>query len=85
MNELKILGDYILCRTIGDGTFSKVKLGVKRSTRDKVAIKIIKKDEIFNYKDMDRIQREIKILKSINHNNIVKLYSVLYFKLGRRE
>jgi 5'-AMP-activated protein kinase catalytic alpha subunit len=76
MNELKILDDYILCRTIGKGTFSKVKLGVHRTTREKVAIKIIDKKQVNNKKDSERIHREIKILKSINHNNIVKIKSV---------
>jgi serine/threonine protein kinase len=76
MNELKTIEDYVLCRTIGNGTFSKVKLGVKRKTREKVAIKIIDKKQITSKKDIERIHREIKILKSINHNNVVKIKSV---------
>jgi 5'-AMP-activated protein kinase catalytic alpha subunit len=76
MNGLKILNDYIICRTIGNGTFSKVKLGVHRTTRDKVAIKIIEKNQINNKNDLQRIHREIKILKSINHINIIKIKSV---------
>ena len=76
MNELKTIGEYVLCRTIGNGTFSKVKLGINRTTREKVAIKIIDKNQINDKKDLQRIHREIKILKSISHTNIVKIKTV---------
>ena len=34
------IGDYIIKKTIGSGTFSTVKLGMHRITQKKVAIKI---------------------------------------------
>jgi 5'-AMP-activated protein kinase catalytic alpha subunit len=76
MIEFKTIGEYVLCRTIGNGTFSKVKLGINRATREKVAIKIIDKNQINHKKDLQRIHREIKILKSTSHNNIVKIKTV---------
>ena len=38
-NNLNIIGDYYLKETIGKGTFSKVKLGINKNTKEKVAIK----------------------------------------------
>ena len=75
-DKLKLLGDYILCDTIGNGTFSKVKLGLHRATKEKVAIKVIEKNYFKDKSDMDRINREIKILNFINHANIIKINSV---------
>ena len=37
------LSDYIILQTIGKGTFSVVKLGINKKTKEKVAIKILKK------------------------------------------
>ncbi|KAI7881784.1 kinase-like protein [Lichtheimia hyalospora FSU 10163] len=70
------LGPYLLLSTLGKGEFAKVKLGIHVESGQKVAIKLIKMD------DMDcsrriRIDREIKVLKAVNHPNIVKMYSVI--------
>jgi serine/threonine protein kinase len=37
------IGDYILGKTLGEGTFGKVKLGIHKLTQEKVAIKILQK------------------------------------------
>jgi serine/threonine protein kinase len=42
-NSRTIFGSYQLLRTIGEGEFGKVKLGVKLNTQSAVAIKLIKK------------------------------------------
>ncbi|KAJ3191311.1 Map microtubule affinity-regulating kinase [Irineochytrium annulatum] len=42
----KFLGNYQLIKTIGQGAFSKVKLGIHKETGQKVAIKIIDKKEM---------------------------------------
>jgi 5'-AMP-activated protein kinase catalytic alpha subunit len=41
-----------------------------------VAIKILEKDKIKDKKDVERITREIKILKKVRHPNVVQLYEV---------
>ncbi|KAJ3100257.1 Map microtubule affinity-regulating kinase [Phlyctochytrium planicorne] len=46
MIEKKILGNYNVGKTIGQGAFSKVKLGVHKETGQKVAIKIIDKKQM---------------------------------------
>ena len=72
MNQ-NILFEYSIKDTIGKGTFSKVKLGINKSTGEKVAIKILEKRKIKNKNDQIRVERELNILKKINHINIVKI------------
>ena len=71
------IGNYQLGRTIGQGTFGKVKLGTHMQTDEKVAIKILEKDKIVDSADVERVAREIRILKMIRHPNIIQLYEVL--------
>ena len=73
MNQ-NILNEYQIKETIGKGTFSKVKLGINKSTGEKVAIKILEKRKIKTNSDRIRVQRELTILKKINHINIVKIF-----------
>ena len=40
------ISNYEIIKTIGEGTFSKVKLGIHIPTQQKVAIKILDKDKI---------------------------------------
>ena len=72
MNQ-NILYEYTIKETIGKGTFSKVKLGINKSTGEKVAIKILEKRKIKTKTDKIRVERELNILKKINHINIVKI------------
>ena len=71
------IGNYIISSTLGEGTFSKVKLGVHLPTQQKVAIKILDKSKIKDESDIERISREIHILKAIRHPNIVQLYETI--------
>jgi 5'-AMP-activated protein kinase catalytic alpha subunit len=41
--DKKIIGNYKIEKVIGEGTFSKVKLGIHIPTQQKVAIKILDK------------------------------------------
>lgn len=73
----KSIGHYILGRTIGEGTFGKVKLGTHILTGEKVAIKILEKDRISDVADVERVAREIHILKMLRHPNIIQLYEII--------
>lgn len=64
-------------KTLGEGTFGKVKLGIHTITQEKVAIKILEKNKIQDQTDIDRIAREIKILKKIRHTRIIQLYQII--------
>ncbi len=73
----QIVGQYMLGKTIGEGTFGKVKLAVHMPSGEKVAIKILEKSRIKEAADVRRVNREIKILKKARHGNIIQLYEVL--------
>jgi 5'-AMP-activated protein kinase catalytic alpha subunit len=62
---------------LGKGTFGKVKLAVHSLTNEKVAIKILEKFRIKDKKDIERISREIKILKKVRHPNVIQLYEII--------
>ena len=70
----KKIGDYILFDQIGMGTFSKVTRAFHLITEQTVAVKILDKEKIEDEVDIERIIREIEILKSIHHPNIAQMY-----------
>ena len=43
----------------------------------KVAIKILEKQKIIEYGDLERVTREIQILKKVKHPNIIQLYQII--------
>jgi 5'-AMP-activated protein kinase, catalytic alpha subunit len=51
-----------------------VKLGIHVPTGEKVAIKILVKSKIIDVADVERVSREIHILKLIRHPSIIQLY-----------
>lgn len=63
-------------KKLGEGTFGKVKLATHIYTNQKVAIKILEKDRIIDVSDVERVSREIHILKLLRHSNIIQLYEV---------
>ena len=46
-----------------------------------VAIKILEKEKIKDHADLERINREITILKKVRHPNVVQLYEVSLCKV----
>jgi len=56
---------------LGQGTFGKVRLGTHLITNEKVAIKILEKDKINDKSDVERVTREIHILKIVRHPNVI--------------
>jgi 5'-AMP-activated protein kinase catalytic alpha subunit len=56
---------------LGEGTFGKVKLGKHIITGEKVAIKILEKSKISDIADVERVSREIHILKIVKHPHVV--------------
>lgn len=67
------MGEYVLGDTIGKGTFGKVKLGLHLITGEKVAVKILEKKRIVQIADVERVAREIKILKRNRHTNVIQV------------
>lgn len=67
---------FELIRTLGEGTYGKVKLALEKSTGEQVAIKYVKKTKIRDDTDLNRIRREIQILSRLRHTNIVNIRQV---------
>ncbi|KAJ3225150.1 Map microtubule affinity-regulating kinase [Chytriomyces hyalinus] len=72
-----VVSQYRLEKTIGQGTYGKVKLGVHIRTKERVAIKVIEKAQIKSTKQVVRLQREIRFLKLLHHPHIVKVHDVI--------
>ncbi|KAH9494683.1 hypothetical protein Btru_020197 [Bulinus truncatus] len=64
---------FQLLKTLGEGTYGKVKLASDKTTSEQVAIKYIKKTKIQDENDLARIRREIHILSSLRHKHIVNI------------
>ncbi|XP_059637952.1 CBL-interacting serine/threonine-protein kinase 24-like [Cornus florida] len=71
------VGRYEMGRTIGEGTFAKVKFAQNTETGESVAMKVMAKTTILKHKMVDQIKREISIMKIVRHPNIVRLHEVL--------
>ena len=72
------IGDYLLNEEIGSGGFAKLVEAIHIPTGEKVAVKIMDKEQIFAEPlNLNRIQREIAILKIVRHKNIIKLYELM--------
>lgn len=72
----KLHDTYKIIKDLGKGTFGQVKLAIHNQTKEKVAIKILVKDQIKDEGDRRRVSREIHILKIIRHPNITQLYEI---------
>lgn len=74
--EEPTIGKYKLLKTIGKGNFAKVKLAKHVPTGKEVAIKIIDKTQL-NPGSLLKLFREVRIMKMLDHPNIVKLFQVI--------
>ncbi|XP_042412217.1 CBL-interacting protein kinase 23-like isoform X1 [Zingiber officinale] len=74
------LGKYELGRTLGEGTFAKVKFAKDVETGESVAIKIFDKDKILRHKMVGQIKHEISTMKLIRHPNVIRIYEVIASK-----
>ncbi|XP_060771634.1 serine/threonine-protein kinase MARK1-like [Neoarius graeffei] len=76
VDEHPHIGNYRLLKTIGKGNFAKVKLARHLLTGREVAVKIIDKTQL-NPTSLQKLFREVRIMKILNHPNIVKLFEVI--------
>ncbi|XP_030076604.1 serine/threonine-protein kinase SIK2 [Microcaecilia unicolor] len=70
------VGFYDIERTLGKGNFAVVKLARHRITKTEVAIKIIDKSQL-DAVNLEKIYREVQIMKMLDHPHIIKLYQVM--------
>ncbi|BDA43258.1 Serine/threonine protein kinase OSK3 [Coccomyxa sp. Obi] len=71
------LANYRLGKTLGNGSFGKVKIAEHVLTQHKVAIKILNKRKIKQQDMEEKVRREIKILRLFMHPHIIRLYEVI--------
>ena len=71
-----LVDDLTLIRGLGKGAFGEVYLTSKQGNQEKFATKKIDKKYAQNPRAKKYIDNEIKILKEIDHKNIIKLYDV---------
>jgi serine/threonine protein kinase len=71
------VGPYKFVRTLGLGSFSKVKLAIHEPTKKKVAIKILNRQKLRKMDMAQKIWREIEIQRALNHPHVVRLYETI--------
>lgn len=67
------LGQYTVVKTLGEGSFGKVKLAVHQISGQQVALKIINRKKLVTRDMAGRIEREIQYLQLLRHPHIIKL------------
>jgi serine/threonine protein kinase len=70
----KAFDRYELLDRIGEGGFGSVFSCIDAESRKQYAIKIIRPDNRFDRETLHRFSREIRILSSINHPNVIRLH-----------
>lgn len=74
------VGRYELGRTLGEGTFAKVKFARNVETGDNVAVKILDKEKLLKHKMVSQIKREISTMKLVRHPNVIRMFEVMASK-----
>ena len=68
---------YTMSKTLGEGAYGKVKLGVHRITGEKVAVKTFEKSKLTEVQAQKRVAREVRILKALIHPHIIRLFEIV--------
>jgi len=74
---VKKVGKYEIGKTIGEGTFGKVKSAINTETGEQVALKVLDKSAIQKQNMGPQIKKEISIMKMVSHPHVVRLIEVL--------
>ncbi|CAN8295922.1 unnamed protein product [Cochlearia groenlandica] len=74
------VGNYEMGRTLGEGSFAKVKYAKNSITGVIAAIKILDRDKILRHKMVEQLKREISTMKLIKHPNVVEIIEVMASK-----
>uniref|UniRef100_A0A7E4VFW7 non-specific serine/threonine protein kinase n=1 Tax=Panagrellus redivivus TaxID=6233 RepID=A0A7E4VFW7_PANRE len=74
-HQVQYCGPYKLEKTLGKGQTGLVKTGTHCITGRKVAVKIVNKEKL-NESVLQKVEREIAIMKLIEHPHVLHLYDV---------
>lgn len=73
MAERLDLTHYEIRQTLGTGSFGRVRLVVKKNSKECFALKILKKHDILRLKQVDHVFAEYTILRTLSHPFLVAL------------
>lgn len=75
----KMIGKYLFADKLGEGSYGKVKEALDSVTCKRVAVKIMKNQKLRKIPSgQQNVKTEIKLLRRLDHPNIIKLVDVLY-------
>jgi len=75
----KIIGSYVMGDVLGEGSYAKVKEAIDQNTLCRRAVKIMKKRKLRKIPNgEENVKREIQLLQSLDHRNVMKLIEVMY-------
>lgn len=76
----KRVGKYLVGRTIGEGTYAKVKYAQHSETGKAYALKVLNKELLIQRGMVDQVKKEISILKKVKHPYVVNLHEIMSSK-----
>ncbi|XP_054722116.1 serine/threonine-protein kinase STK11-like isoform X2 [Uloborus diversus] len=77
--KAKMIGKYIMGDLLGEGSYGKVKELLDSVSLCRRAVKILKKKKLRKIPNGERnVQREIRLLRKLDHKNVIKLIEVMY-------
>eukprot|EP00002_Diphylleia_rotans_P009563 TRINITY_DN19953_c0_g1_i1.p1 TRINITY_DN19953_c0_g1~~TRINITY_DN19953_c0_g1_i1.p1 ORF type:complete len:430 (-),score=116.06 TRINITY_DN19953_c0_g1_i1:259-1548(-) len=77
---VKRVGKYHLGKTLGEGTFGKVKQATDSETGKKFAVKVIDRALVQRENMIENVRKEIMIMKKIRHRNVINMVDVMMSK-----
>lgn len=81
----KVLYGWLFGSLLGEGSYAKVKEVLHTETLERAAVKIIKKQRLRRIPNGDsNVKKELKILRNLNHQNIIHLIDFQYNPLKEK-
>lgn len=72
-----VIGKYQIGHTLGKGAFSVVKMALSAETDQKFAIKILTKENVTTKEELERFEREVKVIIKMEHPGIIKIHDFI--------
>ena len=77
MGSLSV-GHYKIGERLGEGTFGTVVKATHAIAGERVAVKVLEKKKMQHADDIERVGREIQILKLLKHPYVIRLWEIIY-------
>lgn len=77
--KCKLVGKYVMGDVLGEGSYGKVKEVLDSETLSRRAVKILTKRKLRRIPNGEQnVRREISLLRTLHHRNVIELLDVLY-------